>query len=153
VDEPVLERTAAMRYMGQNYEVEVALPPGEIDDEGWHELLARFEAEHDRQFGFALPDETVEIINLRVTALRLDPRPQTTVAPPSHAIPSSRPVWFGADGPVTCPVVRRDALSPGEELEGPLVIEEPDSTTLVHPGDRVRVDDQGVLTIALGGTP
>jgi N-methylhydantoinase A len=153
VDEPVLERTAAMRYMGQNYEVEVALPPGEIDDEGWHELLARFEAEHDRQFGFALPDETVEIINLRVTALRLEPRPQTTVAPPSHAIPSSRPVWFGADGPVTCPVLRRDALSPGEELEGPLVIEEPDSTTLVHPGDRVSVDDQGVLTIALGGTP
>jgi N-methylhydantoinase A len=59
-------------------------------------------------------------------------------------------VWFDASGPVTCAVVRRASLVSGAELDGPLVIEEPDSTTLVHPGDTVLVDGSGALVLSIG---
>ncbi len=132
--EPLLDRAGSLRYVGQNYELEVALPSGDLDEGNWEELLRRFEAEHERQYGFALPGETVELVNLRVTALGPEQPPAFAPSPVSASAPEIREVWFDAAGPVTCPVVRRSSLVPGAELEGPLVIEEPDSTTLVHPG-------------------
>jgi N-methylhydantoinase A len=151
VAEPLLDRAAAMRYSGQNYELEVPLPPGELDDGGWQELLRRFEVEHERQYGFALPAETVELVNLRVTAMRAEELPDAVVPPPSADEPEQRAVWFAASGPVDCTVLRRETLAPGVELAGPLVIEEADSTTLVHPGDTLRVDAGGVLVLTVGG--
>jgi N-methylhydantoinase A len=153
VPQPLLEQTAAMRYMGQNYELEVPLPEGDLDVSRWQELLARFEDEHERQFGFRLPDETVEIVNLRVTALRPERRLELALGPHGDKPPQSRQVWFDGRGAVECAVVRRDTLRAGDELAGPCVIEEADSTTLVHPGDRVRVDASGVLVLTLGEAP
>jgi N-methylhydantoinase A len=66
------------------------------------------------------------------------------------AEPTTRPVWFDADGPVECPIHRRASLRPGAELEGPAVIEEPDSTTLVFPDDHLVVHESGVLVLTVG---
>ena len=150
--EPLLDRAGSLRYAGQNYELEVALPPGDLDEGNWEELLRRFEAEHERQYGFALPGETVELVNLRVTALSPEQPPAFALSPASPSAPEERAVWFDAAGPVTCAVVRRSSLVPGAELAGPLVIEEPDSTTLVHPGDTVRVDGSGALVLSIGSS-
>jgi N-methylhydantoinase A len=151
VDEPLIQRSADMRYAGQNYELEVPLPAGDLDRNRWDELLARFEAEHVRQYGFALHGEAVELINLRVTALRPDELP--TLAPPTGspgAKPASvRPVWFGPEAPVECPIYKREDLAAGTEFRGPAVIEEPDSTTLVHAGDQLLVHPSGVLLLTL----
>ena len=53
--------------------------------------------------------------------------------------------------PVDCPIYRREELDPGAVLEGPAVIEEPDSTTLVFAGDRLLVHPSGVLVLTIGG--
>lgn len=152
VADPVVLRSAAMRYAGQNYELEVRLPDCELDERGWPELLKRFGLEHERQYGFSLPGEVVELVHLRVTALRED-RPPSILTPTSPMEePSYRPVWFDEAGPVRCAIYRREQLSAGTELTGPAIIEDPDSTTVIFAGDTVRADESGVLIITLGGT-
>jgi len=149
VDEPILRRSADLRYAGQNYEVTVDLPDADLDA-GWVELLERFASEHERQYGFALSGEPVELINLRVTAMRTEP-PVPLVAASHESVPESqRPVWFSGSSPQDCRILRRAALQPGHVIDGPAVIEEPDSTTLVFPGDRLAVDDSGVLVLTVG---
>ena len=66
----VVERSADLRYAGQNYELQVTIPDGDLDEGRWSQLLAGFEQQHERQYGFSLPGETIELVNLRVTALR-----------------------------------------------------------------------------------
>src|SRR5205085_1208392 len=147
-DDPIVRRTADLRYAGQNYELEVAIPDGGLD-EVWPELLERFARDHERQYGFSLPGEAVELINLRVTALR----PDLPVPPVADAHeptePGRRDVWFDAEGAVDCPIHRRSSLAARAELEGPAVIEEPDSTTLVFPGDELLVHPSGVLVLTI----
>jgi N-methylhydantoinase A len=149
VDDPIVRRSADLRYVGQNYELEVQLPAGDLDA-AWEPLLARFAEDHERQYGFSLDGEAVELINLRITALRPDVPVPLVADLHEDAQPSSRPVWFGADAPVECPIHRRATLQPGTELEGPAVIEDPDSTTLVFPGDRLVVHESGVLVLTVG---
>jgi N-methylhydantoinase A len=144
-------RLAALRYEGQNFELEVEIPDQELDAGGWQALLERFGWEHERQYGFSLPGEPVELINLRATAY-VEEAPSHPGAPAfvDHE-PAARSVWFG-DGPVhDCPVLMRESLHPGELIAGPAVIQEPDSTTLVWPGDAVRVLQTGTLELKIGG--
>jgi len=153
-NEPRVVRSADMRYAGQNYELETPLPAGDLGGR-MPELLNAFEREHERKYGFRLEGEPIELINLRVTAFQPEPLPQ--IAAPSgegtaepHEV---RPVWFEREGPVECPIYRREQLTAGTGLGGPLVVEEFDSTTLVFPGDRVRVHEGGSLILTIGGAP
>jgi N-methylhydantoinase A len=149
VDDPIVRRFADLRYVGQNYELEVSLPDGDLDA-GWEGLLARFAGDHERKYGFSLPGEAVELINLRITALRPGLPVPLVADPHEETEPTSRLVWFAADAPVDCPIHRRASLRPGAALEGPAVIEEPDSTTLVFPGDQLAVHESGVLILTVG---
>jgi N-methylhydantoinase A len=87
--------------------------------------------------------EAVEIVNFQVTAIGLIPKPvmktfskaETPAAPPE-----SRPIYFDADETRDTPVFRRSALQPGTAIEGPAVIEEKTSTTVLYPGQRAVVD-------------
>jgi N-methylhydantoinase A len=150
VDAKVMRR-AALRYDGQNFELEVEIPDEELDGGGWAALLARFESEHERQYGFVLPGEPIELINLRATAYVEDEA--AFPAPPAFVDhePASRTVWFADDPVDACPVLLRESLHAGEALSGPAVIQEPDSTTLVWPGDSVRVLASGTLELKIGG--
>ena len=66
---------------------------------------------------------------------------------------SRRPVYFAESGDyVDCPIYDRYALPAGSHCAGPAVIEEFDSTTVVHPGFSVRVDEAGNLIIEKEGT-
>ena len=56
-------------------------------------------------------------------------------------------------GAVPCPIYEREDLRPGQVLEGPAVVEELDSTTLVHPGDTLTVSERGLALIEFGGDP
>ena len=64
--------------------------------------------------------------------------------------PVSRDVWFSSDRPVMSTVLHRDSLAPGNEVEGPAIIEQFDSTTVIGPTDRLRVDDAHNLIIEVG---
>jgi N-methylhydantoinase A len=150
VKQPVIRSSADMRYSGQNYEIEVALPEGEMDQAGWDDTMARFAEAHARLYGFALPGEAVELINLRVTALSPEPPTSFRMAPKPARAPSGRKVWFDGNGGVDCAVFSRIKLGEGD-ADGPAVVEEVDSTTIVFPGDRIRLDQSGVMVLSLGG--
>jgi N-methylhydantoinase A len=150
VDDPVVERSADMRYVGQNYELEVPIV-GDLAAEGLEPLLARFAARHREAYGFELPGELVEITLLRAIAWRDEPPPALVHLPERAVPPRTRPVHLGGAGPEPCAVYERTSLAPGATLSGPAIIEELDSTTLVMPGDRLHVHESGVLCIRLEG--
>jgi N-methylhydantoinase A len=139
-------RALDMRYVGQSYEL--AVPAGD-------ELIERFHAHHERVYGFAAPTEPVEIVSVRLTSVgRIAKPPARTLA--RGAAPEAketRPVYFAeADGFVDCPIYGREALPAGATLSGPVVVEELDSTTVVHPGYRVRADENANLIVERGKT-
>jgi N-methylhydantoinase A len=150
---PVVRRSADMRYSGQNYELEVALPEGPLTRAGWDDLIRRFGEAHAHHYGFALPGEPVELINLRVTALAAEPSRDFADSTPGDRLPARRrPVWFDAAAAAPCTILRRAGLAAGETLAGPAVIEETDSTTLLFPGDSLTVGKGGVLVMSLGAS-
>ena len=150
--EPVLLRSIDMRYAGQNYEREVPLPAGPFTAAVATEMVTRFGRAHDEFFGFSLAGEPVEFVNLRVSAI--GPTNLEATVPVSAdvaAAPSKRrPVSFRGLGYVETPVYRREALGTGVTLTGPAIIEEPDATTVVHPGDTLVVRPDGLLEVQIG---
>jgi N-methylhydantoinase A len=136
-------RHAGMRYRGQSYEVAVPVPslrgPEDVAD-----LTRRFHEAHRRRYGHMAQAEAVEIVNFQVTAVGLIPKPvmktfaRTTAAAQPHA---TRRAWFDAEIAREVPVFRRSALQPGMRIEGPAIIEEQTSTTVLYPGQRAEVDD------------
>ena len=146
-----LSVTLDLRYVGQNYELPVTLDPAAASD---IELVRRlfFEA-HQRFYGFHNPDDPVELINIRMTARGAMPdldsvRPEHTPAAAPSPV-EQRPVWFENDAALDTPVYDRVALRPGDALAGPAIVEQFDSTTVVHPHDSLRVDDAGNLIITV----
>jgi N-methylhydantoinase A len=137
-------RKIDLRYVGQSFELTV--PAGD-------NLLERFHAEHDRTYGFSAPEEPVEVVSLRLTSVgtiaKPPPRPLEAggkVEPKEH-----RPVYFAeSSGYVDCPIYDRYALPAAATLTGPAIIEEFDSTTVVHPGYAALVDEAGNLLIERG---
>ncbi len=130
------------RYVGQNFELPVAVDPAALPDAD--EIKRRFFAEHERAYGFHNPNDKVEIVNFRLIAVgRLD-HPASRPTPPraggAAAAASVRKVWFDFDRPAETPVYDRATLLPGDAIAGPAVIEQLDATTLLFPGDRATVD-------------
>jgi N-methylhydantoinase A len=153
-----VELSLDMRYVGQNFELRLGMgetekagkvPP--LPDAG--ELRRRFFDEHERNYGFHNPDDPVEIVNIRLTAHGKLRQPEAAAedaadgAPPAPV--ETRDVWFEADAPAATPVYDRAVLRPGHIIEGPAVIDQLDATTVVFPGDRVRVDGHLNLIVEL----
>jgi N-methylhydantoinase A len=140
-------RAVEMRYHGQEHTVTV--PLGEKVG-GLEELEAAFHREHQRAYTFALDDTPIEIVNFHLTAHRSVDVPRSVNGASTNGVPpekASRHVDFDVHGVHECRVFERGLLPAGFEQAGPALIEEPTSTTLVHPGQRVRVDDHGNLVI------
>jgi N-methylhydantoinase A len=134
------------RYVGQSFEL--TIPAGD-------DAVERFHAEHDRTYGFAAPAEPVELVSLRLTSVgRIEKPPLRPLETAGAAEPKERrDVYFAeAGGYVETPVYDRYALPAGPAFGGPAVVEEFDSTTVVHPGFAVRVDEVGNLFIEREGT-
>jgi N-methylhydantoinase A len=144
-------RSAGMRYRGQSYEVSV--PVAALNDDADLAALAkRFHEAHRRRYGHMAESEAVEIVNFQVTAVGAIPKPQFgaaavlgTLQPP---IPhETRTAYFDATDATQVPVFRRSALAAGAVIDGPAVIEEKTSTTVLYPGQRGEID--GYLNIAV----
>jgi N-methylhydantoinase A len=141
-----LTRTVDMRYAGQNYELSIPLPEGELGPATIAELSDRFAEAHRRMYGFIAEDEPVQLVTFRIEATgqvrKAEFRPKQLTGPdPAAALDSQREVWLPeAGGPVTVPVYARDKLLPGNCIPGPAIVEQMDSTTIVLPGSVARVD-------------
>jgi N-methylhydantoinase A len=144
-------READVRYSGQSMEVRVAAPSGAIDRNFLNCLVGAFHAAHLRTFGYNYSGEQkVELVNFCVSGFGMIERPQIPELPPSaESVPppkSTRPVYF--EGKFKdAPIYDRASLGPRARLQGPAVIEEFGSTTVLFPGQELAVDRHGILVI------
>jgi N-methylhydantoinase A len=136
-------RSADMRYVGQEYTVSVAV--GQVD---LHEIDRAFHDAHRIRYGHATPGAPVEFVNLRLAAFGRIAGRAAPFRPPAEAngAARSRPAVFDGEA-YDAAVLLRDGLRPGEQHEGPVVVEEESATTVVPPGHAVRVDEHGNLLI------
>jgi len=155
-----MDRFVDLRYRGQDFELRVPVPPGPVNAELIDQVIGAFHTAHGEHYGFQLPDQPVQSVNFRVTArgelLRTALEP--VIPPPTrlqHATPSGyRPVFFPeAAGFINCPIYRRHHLLPGTCLPGPAVVEQPDATTVIGPGQELMVDPWGNIIITAGEAP
>lgn len=147
----VLQRTVSMRYLGQwrSLQISCGTGPGALD-----EAVERFHQEHEREHAFRRDDTPVEIYQLGLTAVGTTPKPSF----PAHDLRAgepvadrSRPVHFSGVGWVETAVLDRAALRSGHAFDGPAVVEQLDSTTLVPPGSRAEVDEWHNIRIRFPG--
>jgi N-methylhydantoinase A len=148
-DDVAFVRAADMRYAGQEHAVTVALADGAFDEATRDEVRARFHDAHERLYGFRL-DVAAEFVNFRLTgfgAVRKPPLRRLAAARDGAREPRSRSVLLEQHGTVEAEVHDRDGLVPGDRLEGPAIVEEAASTTLLLPGQHLTVDEYGNLEV------
>jgi N-methylhydantoinase A len=145
-------READIRYAGQSMEVRVAAPAGAVDAAFLAALIDAFHAAHLRTFGYNYAGEQkIELVNLCVSAFGLIERPRMPKLDlDGQRTPRCvRPVYF--DGAFRdTPVYDRAVLPGGFQLDGPAVVEEFGSTTVVFPDQQLEVDPHGILIVRSG---
>jgi N-methylhydantoinase A len=137
-----LHRSMDLRYVGQNYEIEVPVSAGE----GGEAIRGRFVEAHRRRYDYAT-DEPVEGINLRVAAIVPTPPPPLafpTDSRPPREVRGPRQVNFYGRGLVSARVYSTgEIIVGGESVIGPAILEDTWSTIVVYPGQRLRYDVRG----------
>ena len=138
-------RSADMRYVGQEYSVNVAIGT----DVELKQVAGAFHDGHRIRYGHSTPDAPVELVNLRVAALgriRREAIPFESPEAGGDPVLSHRQVIFEGESHET-PALLRDRMQVGAVQLGPLVIEEQTATTVVPPGYSTQVDELGSLVI------
>jgi N-methylhydantoinase A len=149
----LLVRSLDLRYRGQSHELTVTAPAGDLTPQDLERIQEQFHETHARAYGYAAREDPVELVNVRLTAIGVSPKPRLKALPQGsgdfrEAVKGHRPVWFGeTSGFVACPVLDRYRLRWGDRIPGPAVIEELDSTTVVHPDYLAAVDQYGNLLL------
>ena len=159
-DDISYRRSVDTRYVGQSYELSIPLPPAAVREATITDAVDRFHKEHNRAYGFSAVEEPVEIVNLRLTAVGRITKPAFHEWVPRGGDPEGgigttqkavRPVYFAeAGGFTSCQILDRYLLAVADVVGGPAIIEEVDSTTVVHPGYRATVDRYGNLVLTRG---
>jgi len=147
---------ADLRYRGQEHAITVPIAGPDAFARGEETVRARFHALHEHRYGHAAAEETIEIVNVRLTVsvAREDAALQGYLAAPLHA-EDARPeqmrdvVFDDPDKPLAARIFWRPGLAPGFRFEGPAVIEEPNSTTLVFAGNVAEITVHGHIVITL----
>ncbi|HLH24538.1 MAG TPA: hydantoinase/oxoprolinase family protein [Chloroflexota bacterium] len=160
-DAMIFTRLVDLRYVGQEHTLSVPVA-GRLAAGAAQALRERFDALHAERYGHNAPAEPVQVVNLRLRAQassadrewgardgeRLaspNPYPQ-----PSSPQLGTRPIVFDQQaGAVDCPVYARERLAVGARVEGPAVIQEYGSATLLHAGDVAEVSPQGHLVVTV----
>ena len=152
----LVSRGADMRYVGQEHSVTVDLPSDLFANEDRSGIKERFDEVHNLRYGTCAPQERSEIVSLRVTVTGMLEKPilKSIVSgeekPPKEAHTGTKPVRFGSEMLKTN-TWDRTQLMANNFIIGPALIEEHASTTVLHPGDTLTVDDFGNLNINIRG--
>ena len=148
-DAPLLHRAVDLRYLGQEHTVTIALEA--LGD--WTTLRARFDAAHERAYGYAASEVDVQLLNLRLSVVFPLDRPRlsgldrrTSGTPPFE----TRKIYSSLAGDsIEYRVYPRETLRPGDQLNGPAAIEEPGTTTIIDAADALSIENHGCLVIQL----
>ncbi|MEM8625389.1 MAG: hydantoinase/oxoprolinase family protein [Pseudomonadota bacterium] len=150
------KRTADIRYVGQGYELRIAVSDGLFDAAAEEALFAEFGRRHDAEYGRSFPGSPMEIVNVRVTGIgetqKIAAQGEPAGGSLDAALVATRPSIFRvAAGLETLETAfyRRDALPLEQDIDGPAIILQQDSTTIVRPGDSFRLDRAGNILIRI----
>jgi N-methylhydantoinase A len=154
---PGVTRSADMRYVGQGYELSVALPEGPLGPGTAAALRTAFDEVYAQRYGYSDEGAAVELVTVAVTVTGAGPevrlpehRPGTRDV--AEARKPDRPAYFPETrGYVRCAIYDRARLPVGARLEGPAVVEEPESTTVLPPGAVAEVDRWANLVVSFAG--
>ena len=144
------ERALELRYAIQKYELIIPVLSGRLadhDKRSWRQL---FDERHEQHYGTRASDQKVEIVNYRLTARVPLPKPDPRRLPAggvnaAPALKGHRRAYF--DGWHDCPLYARENLGGGNRLTGPAIIEQADSTIVIHPRQTAHVDPFGNVVI------
>jgi N-methylhydantoinase A/oxoprolinase/acetone carboxylase beta subunit len=159
-DRVVIQRVVDARYAGQGYELRVDVGSGAIDEAWVEKFRADFHDIHEREYSRRFEESDIEIPNIRVRGVGLMPPLETAEVergdekPPEAALIHEGNAWFRVGGELREVPTRyydRAALRAGNRLEGPAIVHQYDSTTVIPPGLTASIDGYGNIVIATGG--
>ena len=152
-----LLRSLDLRYRGQAFELNLAVDEAAVawrgaaegEPSACQEIETDFHRHHRDIYGHSNPQAAIELVNARLTAYGLVPKPAAerhtgSGATLEAALVERRPVWFAGKAH-DCPVWDRDQLPEGAQVQGPAIVEEFGATTVVPPGWRGTLDGHGNL--------
>jgi N-methylhydantoinase A len=144
------KRSVDARYPRQSYELLVPVPPRPLDQAMLEKIAASFHDRHLQTYGHDNREEPVQIVSVRLAAIGTIPplivRDRTAQAG-SDAIKSKRQLWFRETGSVEATIYDRRRMPAGLEVAGPTVIESLESTILVPPGWRGKMNEDGFVLL------
>lgn len=140
-----------MRYQRQNFELPVEIGDGTLTDADIPSIIDRFHEIHRKTYGFAHTGSGVRVVNITVIAAQpVEPLEPAELPSRTHDDPDSviatRNVRF-PEGELASAIHRRELLRSGDHINGPAVIDQEDSTTLLPPGSHALVDEYGTLIV------
>jgi N-methylhydantoinase A len=147
--EPVFECLLDLRYVGQEFSLSVPVEDAQILNSDRASIRAAFDALHEQRYAHSADDEPVEMINVRLIARVPRSKPGMPSPGKGRAAHRERLVGIGPGPAVECRVYERDDLATGAVIDGPALIEEYGTTTLLFPDDRCTVAVTGELVIAV----
>ncbi|MEZ5497902.1 MAG: hydantoinase/oxoprolinase family protein [Steroidobacteraceae bacterium] len=150
------ERSADARYVGQGYELRLSLPAGQIDDASMAAALADFHRLHTQEYGHHFEQSPIELVNLRLSAIASVPKIGAPAKPAAGSLAEARlrsaAVVFrdgGVLGEFDTTFYDRNKLPAGCRFDGPAIVLQTDSTTVVPPRCVAQVHDSGAIIISL----
>jgi N-methylhydantoinase A len=152
--EPILSRAVELRYHGQNFELEVAIPAGEVDGRSLQDAVLAFHREHERLYGYSIRDEVCEFLNFNVAArspILGVTMPEIAAGGPAEPIGYADVYLGGAEEPTSVQLYQRSTFGAGTVVHGPAIIGQMDTTTLLTEGAVATTDKFGNMLIDLKG--
>ncbi len=152
-NEMALQPFLDMRYAGQGYELTVPSPLPPLKAADLDLMRERFDSQHEQAHGHKAESEPVELVSLRLVSVGLVPQAKLSPVKPTGkkleaAKTGERKIFFGKEhGMPNCQIYSRDLLEPGHKIAGPAVIEQMDTTTVIHPEQEATVDSYRNLIV------
>ena len=151
IDRMEARRFLDARYVGQSFELTIDYPSPSGRRDLQRAVTDSFYRAHLQRFGYADRGERVEIVNLRLKLLLAVDKPQATPEPPGAADPSAAKMGEAEvvfrDGSLATPLYQREMLRSGNQIQGPALVVQMDSTIVVPPGWGGAVDPYGNLVL------
>ncbi len=156
-NEVELLRQLDLRYPYQGYELTITCPNNTFQEGNKQAIRNEFDGLHKQVYGTSAPEEVPEVVNVRVTSISHVPKltlPEISAAglSPEGALAGKRLIRFEEyEDYKETPVYRRAELLTGNRIEGPAIVEQLDSTTVILPRQSATVDRYGSLVIMVEG--
>jgi N-methylhydantoinase A len=142
-----------IRYVRQNFEINIPVPEGEMDEKKLDQVIAAFHKEHKRSYGYCNEKAPVQLINFRISAIGIIDKPslaemsRTRSAAEPKPFEKRRVLFQDQVEYIETGVYNRSDFKPGGSLEGPVILEQMDSTLIVPPNWKLNADNYGNLKL------